>query len=113
MRGVPMNALGDLEFKCFQSDTMYGYNLLAVDRRNMKKLTLMEIKTEPWEFGQHVEPFWKLNVDEAEMLMTSLWNAGVRPLNGSGGHAETDAIHAHLEDLRKIAFHALKIEVKK
>lgn len=55
------------------------------------------------------EPF-ALNDNAAQQLMNSLWNAGIRPENGTGGPAQAEAMQGHLADLRAIAFHVLKME---
>lgn len=51
----------------------------------------------------------RLDYDEAQQLMNELWLAGFRPENGAGALAHVESIKAHLDDLRTVAFHALKI----
>ena len=54
-------------------------------------------------------PTLRLAGDEAQQIMNELWRIGIRPKNGTGAVAHTEALEGHLADLRKIAFHALKI----
>lgn len=66
-------------------------------------LTLVEAKE-----GEYRQPTLMLRADEAQRLMDSLWDIGVRPAaNSSAGQLEQ--AEKHLSDLRIIAFHALKV----
>ena len=56
------------------------------------------------------EPTLRLVGDEAQQIMNELWRCGIRPKDGSGAVAHTEAIVAHLADMRTIAFNRLKIE---
>ena len=55
-------------------------------------------------------PSLSLTENDAQQLMNELWLAGLRPKNGAGAIAHTESLQSHLDDLRTIAFHALKIE---
>lgn len=48
--------------------------------------------------------------EEAQNLMDSLWEAGVKPSGGEGHTAHIRALNAHLLDFRKIAFKKLGID---
>ena len=54
-------------------------------------------------------PTLELSGDEAQQIMNELWRIGIRPKDGSGAIAHTEAIQGHLADMRKLAFHALKV----
>ena len=41
--------------------------------------------------------------DEAQRLMDSLWNCGIRPVQAKGSAGQLDAVKYHLEDMRKLA----------
>jgi len=56
------------------------------------------------------EPTLRLCGDESQQIMNELWRVGIRPKNGSGAIAHTEAISAHLADMRTIAFNRLKID---
>lgn len=47
--------------------------------------------------------------EEAQMLMDSLWQAGLRPSSGEGNTAHMTAKDAHLDDLRRVLFFHLGI----
>jgi len=59
--------------------------------------------------GQEVAPFLSLGPDEWQALMDEMWRAGVRPTAGAGTASEASATQRHLDDMRKLAFHALKV----
>ena len=81
--------------------------------RDGRNYVTFEYKLEPidntHETHSHL-PSLFFTYDEADELMTELWNAGIRPANGTGAGAHVDALKDHLKDLRKITFNKLKIE---
>lgn len=54
-----------------------------------------------------------LTVDKrnAQILIDDLWNAGLRPTEGSGSAGSLAATKEHLEDMRTIAFKKLGIGI--
>ena len=50
-----------------------------------------------------------LSPTEAQVLMDSLWDCGIRPSEGSGSAGALQATQKHLDDMRKIAFSKLEI----
>lgn len=63
-------------------------------------------------------PTLKLDPEEAQNLMDELWRVGLRPTDAGGdakkqaeGDATLQAIQAHLEDMRKIAFGLLMADL--
>ena len=69
------------------------------------EISLKEVEPEALIDG----PTMRLCGDEAQQIMNELWRIGIRPKNGTGAVAHTESLQAHLEDLRAVAFHALKI----
>ena len=62
------------------------------------------------EDGTIIErPTLTLKPDDAQQIINELWRIGYRPKDGSGAVAHTEAMKAHLDDMRKIAFNRLKI----
>jgi len=57
-----------------------------------------------------LEPFLELQPCEAQKLMDDLWDCGLRPSEGSGSAGAMAATQKHLQDMKTIAFHALKIQ---
>lgn len=61
-----------------------------------------------------MKPTLAIRMDQAQVLMDDLWNAGVRPTDGAGSAGAMRAAERHIQDLRAVAFKALGIapEVK-
>lgn len=57
--------------------------------------------------GEFAEPFVRIDRSEAQELMDSLWQCGIRPTEGTGSAGSLAATQKHLEDMRTIAFRAL------
>lgn len=60
------------------------------------------------EYTAWKEPAFTLQQEEAQALMDELWNAGIRPTEGTGSAGSMAAAQAHLADMRKIVFGALR-----
>lgn len=60
------------------------------------------------ENTQFSEPAFVLGQEEAQGLMDELWTAGIRPTEGAGTAGSMAAAQAHLADMRRIVFGALK-----
>ena len=56
-----------------------------------------------------LNPFIEIELHEAQILMDDLWEAGVRPTEGSGSAGAMKAVQNHLEDMRKITFKKIGI----
>lgn len=54
----------------------------------------------PHPENQHADPFMRLGMPEAQMLMDDLWNCGLRPSEGTGSAGALAATQANLNDLR-------------
>lgn len=53
-------------------------------------------------------PALGLSNEAAQQLMNSLWECGIRPVQGKGSAGQLDATLRHLEDMRQIAFGKLE-----
>lgn len=53
----------------------------------------------------------QLTLDEAQVLMDDLWNAGLRPTEGTGSAGSLRATERHLDDMRKIASKAVGVDL--
>lgn len=49
-------------------------------------------------------PLISLTPAEAQALVDELWQAGIRPTEGSGSAGQLAAVNRHLEDMRTIVF---------
>ena len=63
-------------------------------------LTMKEMPTHTFVAG----PTLSLSYAKAQLLMDSLWDAGLRPSEGTGSAGAMAAVQKHLEDMRRIAF---------
>lgn len=61
------------------------------------------------ENGAFATPMLNIGMETAQQLMDELWNCGVRPTEGSGSAGSLAATERHLADMKKLAFHALKV----
>ena len=57
-----------------------------------------------------IRPLLALRMEQAQVLMDDLWNAGVRPTEGAGSAGAMRAAQDHIKDLRTVAFKALGID---
>jgi len=55
-------------------------------------------------------PAFSLSQEDAQVLMDSLWECGLRPVQGAGSAGQLDAVKYHLEDMRKIVNNKLGLK---
>ena len=65
--------------------------------------------SEPIDPGLGIPETLTLSLPAAQLLMDDLWQAGLRPSEGSGSAGALRAVERHLADMQKIAFSQLKI----
>ena len=73
----------------------------------------MKVAPIQWETiaeNAEMRPLLAMRVDQAQVLMDDLWNAGIRPTEGSGSAGAMRAAEHHIADLRRVAFKALGID---
>ena len=71
------------------------------------------VATVQWETiadNAEMKPLLVIRMEQAQVLMDDLWNAGVRPTEGAGSAGAMRAAEKHIADLRRVAFKALGIE---
>ncbi len=59
---------------------------------------------------QALASFLTISSNEAQRLMDDLWDAGLRPSEGTGSAGSLAATQKHLADMRTIVFKQLKME---
>lgn len=70
-----------------------------------KKSVATKIIFESYTPGDRmVSPVLSLEHSEAQRLMDSLWDAGIRPIAAKGSAGQLEATKYHLEDMRKLVF---------
>lgn len=60
------------------------------------------------EPGGIAPPTISLRPEEAQSIMDALWDAGLRPTEGTGSAGALAATQKHLEDMRTIAFRVIE-----
>jgi hypothetical protein len=60
--------------------------------------------------GLYEAPTATMDLEEAQELANSLWNAGIRPEQSKQSQGAYDAQGKHLEDMRSLAFAKLNVE---
>ena len=50
------------------------------------------------------DPMCTIDDQQAQSLMNSLWECGIRPVQGAGSAGQLTAVQYHLEDMRKLVF---------
>lgn len=51
-----------------------------------------------------IQPTLTIGIDQAQTLMDDLWNAGLRPTEGTGSAGSLRATERHLADMQKLVF---------
>ncbi len=74
-------------------------------------LTLRTITNQ--EVGMSHQPTLQLNPTQAQELIDTLWDCGVRPTEGSGSAGALAATQRHLEDMRVLVFQQIGAEKPK
>ncbi len=74
---------------------------------------VIECKAVPRDMGAFAPPMLGLTEEAAQVLMNTLWDSGLRPIEAEGRNHQVSAMQSHLDDLRAIAFHSLKLNGSK
>lgn len=69
-----------------------------------KKTRVKEIIFERLDERMPPETSFQMDKDTAQTLMDDLWNAGLRPTEGTGSAGALRAVERHLEDMRRLVF---------
>ena len=86
--------------------------VLFQDGPDCKRVGRSDITMFPHEEGSCVsEPTLALTRDDTQQIMNELWRIGIRPKDGNGGLAHTEAIQGHLSDMRKIVSAKLNVDL--
>jgi hypothetical protein len=76
---------------------------LAVDGKDGHRMA-QPLVLAPHPEHQPADPFVRLEMPEAQMLMDELWKCGLRPTEGTGSAGALAATQAHLDDMRRLCF---------
>jgi hypothetical protein len=96
---------------------MMGYGVEAWAKIEGQKLAIIhDIQWRIYDMSIEalpIVPQLKLEQDAAQVLIDSLWDAGLRPTKGSGSAGSFEAQGKHLEDMRKLVFRSVSQETPK
>lgn len=77
------------------------------ERRDGKIHAVKNLLAEALVEGSAIYPFCSLSPEEAQILIDTLWDCGVRPTAGAGSAGAMLATQAHLGDMRKLVNHLM------
>jgi hypothetical protein len=87
-----------------------GVEIAAFGRLNNGDTKVATVQWETITESAEMKPLLVIRMEQAQVLMDDLWNAGVRPTEGAGSAGAMRAAEHHIADLRRVAFKALGIE---
>jgi hypothetical protein len=87
-------------------------NLYAFQKKGANRFGAQPLVFQAVEYAETLSPFVEIENRHAQQLMDDLWDAGIRPSEGTGSAGTLAATQQHLADIKTVAFHALKIPVK-
>ena len=85
-----------------------GVEIRILDRERREYVSKVEMMLA--KDGDEVPVAVRLSPDQAQALIDGLWECGLRPTEGTGSAGALAAVERHLADMKKVAFHALKIQ---
>ena len=85
-------------------------NTLAQCKR-VKPVTLESIESDDlYKTDIDSHTMCSISIEAAQQLMDDLWQAGLRPSEGTGSAGALAATQRHLDDMRKMMFHQFNIK---
>lgn len=99
---------GGLEMRALKE--FHGVSLYAL-MFEPRKQSVGRLVMEEFDECSHPEPTTRLNETQAQVLMDTLWDCGVRPTEGSGSAGALSAVQKHLGDMRVIAGKKLGVDL--
>lgn len=80
-------------------------DILLFSEENGRRTVVTDLVASTLEPGTCVSgPSLTMEREEAQALMDSLWQCGLRPSEGTGSAGALAATQRHLEDMRKLVF---------
>jgi len=106
-----MNELDGFKIRVQRGHWGAGYDVILMKHPKDSKdvIVIDNITVKSVGYDRIIDPLFSLKKQEAQTLMNDLWDAGLRPSEGSGSAGALLATQKHLDDMRKITFNQLKI----
>ena len=95
----------NLQFYIESDISANGYGLYIFNRETREVVKPLE--TEVIKKDVQIPRAAVITSTQAQHLMDSLWDVGIRPNEGSGSAGSLKATENHLQDMRKIVFHEM------
>lgn len=102
----------ELKARAFAAPWWNGIEILLTAIRDGKRSIATDVVFTEVEEGIIKEPSFRLEVEDAQVLMDDLWKSGLRPTEGSGSAGQLAATQKHLEDFRNIVQNLLEVSFK-
>lgn len=96
-----------LKIRAMAAPWWAGVEFLLMQGKSYGVEVIMKTRA-PDEEACRVDPTFRLEMAEAQLLMDDLWNAGLRPTEGHGSAGALAAVKYHLEDMRALVFKEAK-----
>lgn len=90
----------NLNIKCFREPCSGGLSLHIEGKCEDKFLVADDFLFKEIGLFEEASPALIINETEAQGLMESLWQAGIRPKSGEGSVGQLGATERHLNDMR-------------
>lgn len=93
-----------IEIRVCRRDYGDHCDVFIFSRTHNGRAVVKDVVFEEVEPGEYIDKTLSISNTSAQILMDSLWSAGLRPTEGTGSAGSLKATERHLEDMRKIAF---------
>lgn len=70
----------------------------------VRKSVKVTLETVEYPSGYLIEPSFRINSTDAQVLIDSLWDCGLRPTEGTGSAGALKATQEHLSDMQKLVW---------
>lgn len=95
---------GDVSILALREPEWHGVSLKLRLRNSEGTWVARPMELQELQPGYISQPFVRLDMGHAQMLMDQLWTCGLRPTEGSGSAGALAATQAHLDDMRRLCF---------
>lgn len=93
-----------LELKFHDAPWLDAYELAFFSKQGKQSFVASPLELKEYKQGTLIQPTARLSRGAMQGLFNELWRAGFRPADGTGNASTVDALHYHLEDMRKLVF---------
>jgi hypothetical protein len=100
----------DIQVRVQSTPWYTGFELLigGVNSKGQMQTSSVTVTTHDADSFVVVEPTMRLTQHQAQELMDSMWQSGLRPSDGAGSAGQLAATEKHLDDMRDISNQLLK-----